>query len=44
MARVIEEHLKKPLADEMLFGKLQKGGKAKVARTGDRLALTLRTR
>jgi len=30
MARVIEEHLKKPLADQMLFGKLQKGGKAKV--------------
>ena len=30
MARVIETHLKKPLADEMLFGKLQKGGTAKV--------------
>ena len=32
MARVIEAHLKKPLADEMLFGRLQKGGRAKVAR------------
>ncbi len=30
MARVIETHLKKPLADAMLFGKLQKGGTAKV--------------
>lgn len=27
LARVIEEHVKKPLADELLFGKLAKGGK-----------------
>lgn len=26
MARVIQEHIKKPLADELLFGKLQQGG------------------
>ena len=39
MARVIEEHLKKPLADEMLFGKLLKGGKAKVVRKGDGLEI-----
>jgi ATP-dependent Clp protease ATP-binding subunit ClpA len=39
MARVIEEHLKKPLADAMLFGKLQKGGKAKVVRKGEGLTL-----
>ncbi|GDX82134.1 ATP-dependent Clp protease ATP-binding subunit ClpA [Deltaproteobacteria bacterium] len=26
MARVIQEHLKKPLADELLFGRLMKGG------------------
>jgi ATP-dependent Clp protease ATP-binding subunit ClpA len=26
LARVIQEHLKKPLAEELLFGKLQKGG------------------
>jgi ATP-dependent Clp protease ATP-binding subunit ClpA len=27
MSRVISEHLKKPLADELLFGKLKKGGR-----------------
>jgi len=26
MARLIQEHIKKPLADELLFGKLSKGG------------------
>ena len=26
MARVIQEHIKKPLADEVLFGKLKSGG------------------
>src|SRR5439155_27235033 len=26
MARVIQEHIKKPLADEVLFGKLKGGG------------------
>ena len=30
MSRVIQEHLKKPLADELLFGKLAKGGKVLV--------------
>ena len=30
MARLVEEQLKRPLADEILFGKLQKGGKAKL--------------
>src|SRR5260370_32710658 len=27
MARVIQEHIKKPLADEVLFGKLKNGGR-----------------
>ena len=27
MARTIQEHLKKPLADEILFGRLTSGGK-----------------
>ena len=27
LARVIEEHIKRPLADELLFGQLSKGGK-----------------
>jgi len=30
LARTIQEHIKKPLADEILFGKLKKGGLVKV--------------
>lgn len=30
LARTIDEHIKKPLADEILFGKLEKGGKVTV--------------
>ncbi|MEN0073473.1 MAG: AAA family ATPase, partial [Paracraurococcus sp.] len=30
LARVIQEHVKKPLAEELLFGKLVKGGAVKV--------------
>jgi ATP-dependent Clp protease ATP-binding subunit ClpA len=30
LARVIQENIKKPLADEILFGKLKKGGVVKV--------------
>ena len=30
MARVIQEHIKQPLADEVLFGKLKKGGTVKI--------------
>lgn len=30
LARIIQEHIKKPLADEVLFGKLAKGGTVKV--------------
>ena len=30
LGRVIQEHVKKPLADEVLFGKLMKGGTVKV--------------
>ena len=30
LARVIQEHIKKPLADEMLFGRLVKGGHVRV--------------
>ena len=30
LARVIQEHIKKPLADELLFGKLEKGGTVRV--------------
>jgi len=30
LARVIQEHIKQPLADEVLFGKLKKGGTVKI--------------
>jgi len=40
LARVIQEHLKKPLADEILFGKLKEGGTVRVLldREADKLA------
>ncbi|MEM8750096.1 MAG: ATP-dependent Clp protease ATP-binding subunit ClpA [Pseudomonadota bacterium] len=34
LGRVIQEHIKKPLADEVLFGGLQKGGTVKVSVEG----------
>jgi ATP-dependent Clp protease ATP-binding subunit ClpA len=37
LARVIQEHIKKPLADELLFGQLMKGGIAQVGLEGDKL-------
>jgi ATP-dependent Clp protease ATP-binding subunit ClpA len=40
LARVIQEHIKKPLADQILFGELKKGGLVKVdvdEADGDRL-------
>ncbi|BDU73947.1 ATP-dependent Clp protease ATP-binding subunit ClpA [Mesoterricola silvestris] len=40
MARVVEEHLKKALASEILFGALQEGGTAKVERKGEGLGIT----
>src|SRR5262249_11728992 len=30
LARVIQEHIKKPLAEELLFGRLEKGGIVRV--------------
>ena len=40
LARVIQEHIKKPLADEILFGKLKNGGTVRVLldRENDKLA------
>ncbi|MCB4768412.1 ATP-dependent Clp protease ATP-binding subunit ClpA [Ancylobacter sp. Lp-2] len=35
MGRVIQEHIKKPLADEVLFGKLKNGGHVRVVVTTD---------
>jgi ATP-dependent Clp protease ATP-binding subunit ClpA len=38
LARVIQEHIKKPLADDILFGKLSKGGHVKVVLKDGKLA------
>jgi ATP-dependent Clp protease ATP-binding subunit ClpA len=35
MGRQIQEHIKKPLADEVLFGKLKTGGHVRVIKTKD---------
>jgi ATP-dependent Clp protease ATP-binding subunit ClpA len=40
MARLIEERLKKPLAEALLFGKLPEGGQARAEQEGDGLALS----
>jgi len=37
MARVIQENIKKPLADELLFGRLSKGGRIRIFTDGDKL-------
>jgi ATP-dependent Clp protease ATP-binding subunit ClpA len=44
MARVLQEHVKRPLAEELLFGKLVNGGNVRVtlAAGGDGLALEIR--
>jgi ATP-dependent Clp protease ATP-binding subunit ClpA len=39
LARVIQEHIKKPLAEELLFGKLVKGGVVRVGLKGDAIDL-----
>jgi ATP-dependent Clp protease ATP-binding subunit ClpA len=37
LGRTIQEHIKKPLAEEILFGRLSKGGTVRVGLDGDRL-------
>jgi len=41
LARIIEEHVKKPLADELLFGRLAKGGKVMLTVEDDKLSLVI---
>jgi ATP-dependent Clp protease ATP-binding subunit ClpA len=41
LGRVIQEHIKKPLADELLFGKLEHGGTVKIDLVGQGLEKTL---
>ncbi|MBO6756176.1 MAG: ATP-dependent Clp protease ATP-binding subunit ClpA [Roseibium sp.] len=41
LGRIIQEHIKRPLADEVLFGKLQKGGTVRVTVSEDAAGLLL---
>ncbi|MEM7271365.1 MAG: AAA family ATPase, partial [Pseudomonadota bacterium] len=41
LARIIQEHIKKPLAEELLFGKLANGGLVKVKMKGGKLFLDI---
>jgi ATP-dependent Clp protease ATP-binding subunit ClpA len=41
MARIIQEHIKRPLAEELLFGKLKDGGHVRVDREGGKDGLVL---
>ncbi|WP_346895231.1 ATP-dependent Clp protease ATP-binding subunit ClpA [uncultured Roseibium sp.] len=41
LGRIIQEHIKRPLADEVLFGKLKKGGMVKVSVSEDKAGLLL---
>ena len=41
LGRVIQEHIKKPLAEELLFGKLAKGGVVRVSVKGGELVLQI---
>ena len=43
MSRLIEKEIRKPLADELLFGKLVKGGTVKVSVKKDQIILILST-
>ena len=40
MQRVIQEHIKKPLSNEILFGKLTNGGTVKITEKGGKLVLS----
>jgi ATP-dependent Clp protease ATP-binding subunit ClpA len=41
LGRVIQEHIKKPLAEELLFGRLSKGGVVKVGVKDDKIDLEI---
>ena len=43
MARLIQEQIKRPLADELLFGRLANGGDVKVALKDDQLVFNIET-
>ncbi len=41
MSRVLQDHIKKPLAEELLFGRLAKGGHIRVSATDDHLTFEI---
>ena len=41
MSRLIQDKVKQPLAEELLFGKLMKGGVVKVVAKGDGIELEI---
>ncbi len=41
MARIIQEHIKRPLAEELLFGQLEHGGHVLITVKDDSLAFTI---
>jgi ATP-dependent Clp protease ATP-binding subunit ClpA len=43
MARLMQEQIKRPLAEELLFGKLAVGGTVKIGVSKDGTSLTLET-
>jgi len=43
MARLIQEQIKRPLADELLFGRLANGGDVKIALKDDQLVFNIET-
>ena len=43
LSRVIQEHIKKPLAEDLLFGKLAKGGIVKVSTKNGKLELEIKS-
>ena len=44
MARLIKDEIKRPLAEELLFGKLEHGGRVQVTLEGGKLAFTIEAR
>ena len=41
LARVIQQHVRDPLTDEILFGRLEQGGTVTIALAGDALTFTI---
>ena len=41
MERVIQEHIKKPLADAILFGELSQGGRVEISADDDGLTIEM---